>query len=98
MKATFDIILQDSMAFFLQKIVKISPDNFFAKIYTVAEITEFCPTIIMIFSPTISQEEIKLGTVMQEGEKHTLQMFCLLNPQMNACEPNPKTTSSNFNR
>ena len=29
---------------------------------------------------------------------NTLQMFCLLNPQMNACEPNPKTTSSNFNR
>ena len=29
---------------------------------------------------------------------HTLQMFCLLNPQMNACEPNPKTTSSDFNR
>jgi hypothetical protein len=28
----------------------------------------------------------------------TLQMFCLLNPQMNACEPNPKTTSSDFNR
>ena len=28
----------------------------------------------------------------------TLQMFCMLNPQMNVCEPNPKTTSSNFNR
>ena len=28
----------------------------------------------------------------------TLQMFCLLNPQMNVCEPNPKTASSNFNR
>ena len=28
----------------------------------------------------------------------TLLMFCLLNPQMNACEPNPKTTSSDFNR
>ena len=27
-----------------------------------------------------------------------LQMFCLLNPQMNACKPNPKTTSSDFNR
>ena len=27
-----------------------------------------------------------------------LLMFCLLNPQMNACEPNPKTTSSDFNR
>ena len=27
-----------------------------------------------------------------------LQMFCLLNSQMNACEPNPKTTSSDFNR
>ena len=27
-----------------------------------------------------------------------LQIFCLLNPQMNVCEPNPKTTSSNFNR
>ena len=27
----------------------------------------------------------------------TLQMFCLLNPQTNACEPNPKTTSSDFN-
>ena len=26
-----------------------------------------------------------------------LQMFCLLNPQTNACEPNPKTTSSDFN-
>ena len=29
---------------------------------------------------------------------HTLQMFCLLNPQMNVCEPNPKTTRSDFNR
>ena len=28
----------------------------------------------------------------------TLQMFCLLKPQMNVCEPNPNTTSSNFNR
>ena len=28
---------------------------------------------------------------------YTLQMFCLLNPQTNACEPNPKTTSSDFN-
>ena len=27
-----------------------------------------------------------------------LLMFCLLNPQTNACEPNPKTTSSDFNR
>ena len=27
-----------------------------------------------------------------------LQMFCLLNSQMNACEPNPKTTNSDFNR
>ena len=26
----------------------------------------------------------------------TLQMFCLLNPQMFVCEPNPKTTSSDF--
>ena len=28
----------------------------------------------------------------------TLLMFCLLNPQTNACEPNPKITSSDFNR
>ena len=28
----------------------------------------------------------------------TLQMFCLLNSQMNVCEPNPNTTRSNFNR
>ena len=28
----------------------------------------------------------------------TLLMFCLLNLQTNACEPNPKTTSSDFNR
>ena len=27
----------------------------------------------------------------------TLQMFCLLNPQTNACEPNPTTTRSDFN-
>mgnify|MGYP007048715595 CR=1 FL=1 len=27
----------------------------------------------------------------------TLQMFCLLNSQMNACEPNPNTTVSDFN-
>ena len=32
------------------------------------------------------------------GGMCTLKMFCLLNPQMNACEPNPKTTSSDFNR
>ena len=25
-------------------------------------------------------------------------MFCLLNSQTNACEPNPKTPSSDFNR
>ena len=30
--------------------------------------------------------------------KPTLQMFCLLNSQTNVCEPNPKTTSSDFNR
>ena len=30
--------------------------------------------------------------------EYTLLMFCLLNPQTNACEPNPKTTSSDFNR
>ena len=28
----------------------------------------------------------------------TLQMFCLQNPQIIACKPNPKTTSSDFNR
>ena len=28
----------------------------------------------------------------------TLQMFCLLNSLMNACEQSPKTTSSDFNR
>ena len=28
----------------------------------------------------------------------TLQMFCLLKSQTYACKPNPKTTSSNFNR
>ena len=28
----------------------------------------------------------------------TLQMFCLLKSQMNACKPSPKTTCSNFNR
>ena len=33
-----------------------------------------------------------------KGQVVTLLMFCLLNPQMNACEPNPKTTSSDFNR
>ena len=29
---------------------------------------------------------------------HTLLMFCLLNPQMNVCKPNPKRINSNFNR
>ena len=29
---------------------------------------------------------------------NTLLMFCLLNPQTNACEPNPKTTRSDFDR
>ena len=38
------------------------------------------------------QDFIKACTVLL-----TLQMFCLLKPQMNACEPNPKTTSSDFN-
>ena len=33
----------------------------------------------------------------REGS-NTLQMFCLLNSQMNTCKPNPKTTSSDFNR
>ena len=28
----------------------------------------------------------------------TLQMFCLLNPQINVCKTNPKTTSRDFNR
>ena len=36
-----------------------------------------------------------LGRVYQVS---TLQMFCLLNSQMNACEQSPKTTSSDFNR
>ena len=39
----------------------------------------------------------KLFTLFWKVE-YTLQMFCLLNPQMNACELNPKTTSSDFNR
>ena len=30
------------------------------------------------------------------ADHSTLQMFCLLNPQMFVCEPNPKTTSSDF--
>ena len=29
---------------------------------------------------------------------NALQMFCLLNQQMNLCDPNPNKTSSNFNR
>ena len=29
---------------------------------------------------------------------NALQMFCLLNSQTNASKPNPKTTSSDFNR
>ena len=32
------------------------------------------------------------------NKRSTLQMFCLLNSQMNACEPSLKTTSSDFNR
>ena len=35
--------------------------------------------------------------VISKWEKYTLQMFCLLNPQTNAWEPNPKTTSNDFN-
>ena len=36
--------------------------------------------------------------ILNVDSKCTLQMFCLLNSQMNACEPNPKTTFSDFNR
>ena len=34
----------------------------------------------------------------QSKDNYTLQMFCLLNSQTNACKPNLKTTSSDFNR
>ena len=40
----------------------------------------------------------KLNPVQKGLDSSTLLMFCLLNPQMNSCEPNPKTTSSYFNR
>ena len=39
-----------------------------------------------------------LISYLRKGFVTTLLMFCLLNPQMNACEPNPKTTSGDFNR
>ena len=44
---------------------------------------------------------VKIDRLVHEAvvmTEPTLEMFCLLNPQMNVCEPNPNTTSSNFNR
>ena len=40
---------------------------------------------------------LEMVTKLITGQIRLL-MFCLLNPQTNACEPNPKTTSSDFNR
>ena len=45
---------------------------------------------------------LRLQTKVKYSKVHykaipTLLMFCLLNPQTNACEPNPNTTSSDFN-
>ena len=40
---------------------------------------------------------MKWGDILR-FQNYTLLMFCLLNSQMNTCEPNPKTTSSDFNR
>ena len=41
---------------------------------------------------------IRVSNVVEfPGAGHgTLQMFCLLNPQMNVCEPNPNSTCSDF--
>ena len=47
-------------------------------------------------SPSSSEKIQNMGGKV--GLRCTLLMFCLLNPQMNACKPNPKTTSSDFNR
>jgi hypothetical protein len=42
---------------------------------------------------------VPIYAVLQKNLKWpTLQMSCLLNSQMNACEQSPKTTSSDFNR
>ena len=48
-----------------------------------------------IISPLVHRCTIFISKYVPKAD--TLQMFCLLNPQMNACEPNPKTTSSDFN-
>ena len=41
---------------------------------------------------------INIKFLLHKQSTTTLLMFCLLNPQTNAFEPNPKTTSSDFNR
>ena len=50
------------------------------------------------FGPNDDTKKSYKGQLISNAIFHTLLMFCLLNPQTNACEPNPKTTSSDFNR
>ena len=45
----------------------------------------------------IPRKKQKKRMGLQKIRFTTLQMFCLLNPQMNACEPSPNTTVSDFN-
>ena len=55
-----------------------------------------CTNVVLLKKKNLLCNHIALIQFLNTMD--TLQMFCLLNSQMNACEPNPKTTSSNFNR
>ena len=73
--------------------------------YYLIKISVIALQIFKEFSPH-QERDAQVGTYTAKNalEKHlatdirTLQMFCLLNPQMNVCKPTSNTTSSNFNR
>ena len=71
----------------MRKIRNVPPKNFFFHL--------ICLRKLGIWN---SRHAGSLSFILLSQYLHTLQMFCLLKSQTNACKPNPKTTSSNFNR
>ena len=102
-----DIMYKETMVFantvFLQKRKKKS----LKKIFTFSlwwgletpvpqNLSLMCTNVVLLKKKNLLCNHIALIQFLNTMD--TLQMFCLLNSQMNACEPNPKTTSSDFSR
>ena len=69
----------------------------FAKIFRLKDIFNPRPFNPRLFNHELSNPGIfkpKSWVEKSGAEKSALQMFCLLNSQMNACEPNPNSTCS----